>query len=68
MWHRNSWFVILFLSLNISVFGQTDTTLSGTMALPWTQNQQYAKGYGLFLDSVTIDQCDDRTELTTEKI
>ena len=31
--------------------------LYGTTVLPWTQNQQIAKGYGLYLDSVSITPC-----------
>jgi hypothetical protein len=31
--------------------------LHGTTVLPWTQNQQIAKGYGLFLDSVAVTPC-----------
>lgn len=32
--------------------------LVGTTILPWTSNQQIAKGYGLFLKSVHIGQCE----------
>ena len=31
--------------------------LYGTTVLPWTQNQQIAKGYGLYLDSVSMTPC-----------
>lgn len=32
--------------------------LKGTTKLPWTQNQQIAKGYGFFLDTIRIRECD----------
>jgi hypothetical protein len=31
--------------------------LYGTTILPWTNNQQVAKGYGIYLDSVSINPC-----------
>ena len=31
--------------------------LYGTMVLPWTTNQVQAKGYGISLDSVSVEEC-----------
>jgi len=31
--------------------------LHGTTVLPWTSNQQYAKGYGLYIEKVEISPC-----------
>ncbi|WP_397362379.1 hypothetical protein [Olleya sp. R77988] len=38
--------------------------LSGTTILPSTINQQIAKGYGLYLKSVKITECDNESEPT----
>ena len=35
--------------------------LHGTGILPWTKNQQIAKGYGLYLKKVAITSCDSRS-------
>ena len=50
-----------------SLFYSTDTllfdtflqrnVLHGTDVMPWTANQQYAKGYGLYLSDVEINPC-----------
>ena len=40
--------------------------LYGTMALPWTSNQQLAKNYGLYLDSVTSAGCQEEIFRTNE--
>lgn len=37
----------------------TRQILHGTMVLPWTLNQQIAKGYGLYLDKVTSTECQE---------
>jgi len=37
--------------------GMTKHILIGTTVLPWTHNQQMAKGYGLYLDKVTKSDC-----------
>ncbi len=36
---------------------KSSTPLVGTTILPWTTNQQVAKGYGLYLQSVRISEC-----------
>ena len=36
--------------------------LIGTMVLPWTYNQINAKGYGLNLENVTLDPCENSEE------
>jgi len=38
--------------------------MSGTQILPWTENQQIAKGYGIYLDSIQITECDDSNVVT----
>ena len=43
--------------------------LSGTTVLPWTKNQQIAKGYGLYLETVKINECDKSGRLPeTEEV
>jgi len=46
------------------IFGDANmrTLLYKTILLPETRNQQYAKGYGLFLDSVAIAPCENSRE------
>lgn len=36
----------------------TRQILYGTTVLPWTYNQQVAKGYGLYLDSISMVPCE----------
>lgn len=40
--------------------------LKGTTVLPWTHNQQIAKGYGLYLDNVSQSDC--KKDATAERI
>jgi hypothetical protein len=40
--------------------------LYGTTVLPWTLNQQIAKGYGLYLNSVSLTPCKQNDKLTIE--
>jgi len=47
----------------------TRQILHGTMVLPWTLNQQVAKGYGLYLDKVTSTEClEGRPDNVAEEI
>ena len=36
--------------------------LIGTRVLPWTSKQQYAKNYGLYLQNITLEPCEDNGE------
>ena len=44
--------------------GIMSTALAGTSVIPWTQTQQYAKGFGVFLENVSKTEC----EATSEKV
>ncbi|MDR0872040.1 MAG: hypothetical protein LBN27_01050 [Prevotellaceae bacterium] len=41
--------------------------LYGTRVLPWTINQQYAKGYGLYLENVHFMPCEQNSQYEGEK-
>ena len=42
--------------------GMMRNILTGTTVIPFTQNQQYAKGYGLFFEKVTKSDCSNSRE------
>lgn len=42
--------------------------LYGTTVLPWTLNQQIAKGYGLYLDKVSLTPCNQNDKMGANEI